>query len=224
VACHSRILIGVRETNGLRMSHVGVLGAEWPCAKCHPTSGHKAPSATNTGYTMEMCVPCHFTSTKNLASCDLCHPAGKGSLVRPAWPTPFSIVHGPQWRVAHGMGDLATCKACHDQGYCARCHHMEVPHQVGYVQVHGKQVLAGTVKQNDCYVCHSGTSCQDCHGLPMPHPTGFVKNHPQITGRVGQQVCMRCHEAASCPDCHQRHIHPGIPAAILKQLREHPAR
>jgi hypothetical protein len=111
LACHQAVLTGVRQTRGVRMSHVGVVGAKWPCSKCHPDSGHAAPSATNTGYTMEMCLPCHFTSTGNPASCRTCHSSGNGSSARPTWPTPWQTVHGKNWKITHGMGDLATCKA-----------------------------------------------------------------------------------------------------------------
>jgi hypothetical protein len=101
---------------------------------------------------------------------------------------------------------------------------MEVPHEVGFVQVHGAQLKSGSVKQADCLVCHQTSSCFSCHGIAMPHPAGFVKAHRQQVARLGEKVCYRCHEAASCPSCHQRHIHPGIPTDILRQLQEHPVR
>lgn len=226
IVCHTKILAGVAESHGIRMSHHAVYEAKMACTQCHPGTAHSTVGP-QVGYTMDMCLRCHTASSYDLRLCDTCHL--KDSPLeeeRGAYTTPWQITHGPNWRQTHGMGDLTTCKSCHLDNFCSTCHKMDLPHSPNFVSDHGQQVLARPNGATDCYVCHRKSSCLNCHGgVRMPHPSGFIRQHPkEVKARGSQSVCFRCHEKSSCTNCHTQHIHPGIPTGVLKRLLERPAR
>jgi hypothetical protein len=139
--CHEKDMEGTVVANGLKMSHRAPLEAGWECRSCHSAAGHAVESVSH-GYTMDMCLSCHTTNPGNLATCDICHAEDTDSGDSVASRSPWSITHGPNARKTHGMGDLDTCRGCHPQGYCVRCHGANVPHPARYLPDHGKDVLA----------------------------------------------------------------------------------
>ncbi len=146
---------------------------------------------------------CHATD-EVYRSCDTCHDS-KGQqerLGRGAWV----VTHGATWKTTHGMGDSATCAACHAADYCVRCHGIELPHGVRYVQRHAAEARA---TPDACTTCHETTFCTDCHGLDMPHSRDFTKSHSKLVGKQGDSSCMLCHVKTDCTGCHADHVHPG---------------
>lgn len=224
VACHKDVLTATTTSKGLRMNHRALYEKKWSCTRCHPRTAHPSSRAPVLGYSMDVCMQCHTPTTADLTACDMCH-VGKYPSVRQqaGATTPWGITHGPNWRKTHGMGNLNTCAACHQDGYCATCHKIDMPHPANFPSEHGKVVLSRESGTEDCFVCHKRTTCDNCHGIEMPHPTGFIKTHSKTVGRMGQAVCERCHAESSCLDCHATHIHPGLLPEVIKKLRARPA-
>ncbi|RJQ54655.1 MAG: hypothetical protein C4521_03930 [Actinobacteria bacterium] len=225
VECHRDILTKTITSRGLRMQHRAVQDENWSCTKCHPKTGHNWTNAPTPGYSMDMCLECHTPNTQDLQLCNTCHveKGRAGPRERVASTTPWRVTHGPNWRQAHGMGNLKTCQSCHAATFCTTCHNMELPHPPSFRAQHGSEVKARPTGAQDCYQCHKGRTCENCHGIDMPHPAGFIKKHSRVVKRYGEAVCVRCHSKASCESCHTGHIHPGVPQEQLKKLRERPA-
>ena len=227
--CHDAVLREDVTLNGIRMSHREVDEDNWTCTRCHAFRIHaKEPDLSLRRYSMGDCLRCHNANPGNIGTCDVCHIGGEqkdanrsatASLV-----TPWRVTHGPNWEKTHGMGDLATCSACHPDDYCVRCHGMALPHPAGFAKIHGSVVLASDDGGRGCVTCHRETTCDDCHGVTMPHPDQFVRRHPSDVEATGEAVCERCHERSSCDRCHVSHVHPGLPEDYLRALQERPVR
>lgn len=221
LSCHASHMPATAVRNGVRMNHEAPVGDGWPCQRCHRNVGHAARSLAS--YTMGTCLGCHSTGPHNLSSCDTCHPVGERPSAVRAVPATWEITHGANWRQTHGMGDLATCGACHSRTYCVSCHDIALPHPPNYLSVHGDDVIK--LGENTCTGCHDAASCDACHGgVEMPHPPGLLKSHSSEVESFGREVCERCHASASCEGCHARHTHPGIPRERLQGLKERPVR
>jgi len=211
-SCHdiaASSMQGIQEHNGLRINHERcATGIE--CTTCHGSIGHLRDGQWVQQYSMDQCLRCHTRNVLNTEDCTACH-AGRTRRT----PVPnngqssvFAVVHGPNWRRAHGLGDQSTCSVCHGSADCARCHGPLVPHdRATILAAHGpvaKQSSEG------CATCHDQTSfCDACHVVEMPHPSTFLKEHSTITGTVGNQVCANCHHVVDCDSCHAAHVHPG---------------
>ncbi len=117
---------------------------------------------------MELCYECHGTS-KIASKCDLCH-AEKLPTDR-VQSGVFAATHGPEWRSTHGMGDMKTCGACHEDTKCVGCHGAGVPHAADFVKKHPEPSRSPAA---DCEGCHEELFCADCHKYEMPHPKSFT--------------------------------------------------
>jgi len=218
--CHDSVLAGTTTTRGITMNHRAPDRESWSCVRCHSGAAHPGERYVGSSYSMDMCLACHNANPENTTTCGLCHPADEApdTTHRTAW----AVTHGPRWRSAHGMGDLATCSSCHSAGYCAACHQLDLPHPGNYLARHGSDVLTRSTGDADCVVCHRGAACDNCHGLEMPHPDAFTRDHASVVAEQSEAVCERCHDPAGCESCHAEHVHPGVPADLLRQLQDRP--
>jgi len=207
--CHTVVLTKVTTSHGLRMNHATC--APGPtCDTCHSSVAHGEAVRWNPGLSMDQCIACH--SQRNVSTvCTTCHLGDPGD--RPSSSGAWQVVHGPNWRTTHGMGDQKTCGGCHEPSYCARCHGVPVPHPQEFGATHGAAAQKDTAA---CLVCHKSQTafCDACHGMPMPHPVGFLKEHNAIAKGEADPRCIRCHVASDCTLCHANHVHPGASAGV----------
>lgn len=215
LSCHESQIVGrLAVANDVRMRHSDVLDARIPCADCHARSLHGEdlllPSLDHGS-----CSECHDGKTAGTA-CEVCHlrtpPAGTADL-----PGIEAVVHGPGVQEIHGMGDLTTCTTCHARTFCKGCHGVELPHDLNsFPHLHGAQALEAN---GACVTCHAQRFCDSCHQIEMPHPEGFLPAHKTDVKSRDRAACERCHVPEDCEYCHEAHVHPGIPADVLEQLR-----
>ena len=199
-SCHEDIDQAVASSGGLKIAHVTcAVGSE--CTDCHSATGHGTATAWVRVYDMETCLECHVSQANS--DCDLCH-AGQLASDRIASGT-FAITHGPEWEKTHGMGDGATCAACHTAASCEKCHGVGLPHASGFVDDHAEFAVS---EQAQCNGCHEPAFCSNCHGLEMPHPTTFIRGHSDAA-EANEALCQRCHAGPDCTQCHETHVHPG---------------
>lgn len=204
LACHADVLTKTAARNGLRIRHSTCVPKGSACSSCHRKAMHQGTSGPPGVATMDSCLSCHASLRRN-EGCDLCHATNSGS----PGATPWSITHGPNWKLTHGSGDLTTCVYCHTPGNagtkCTNCH-LAMPHPEDWPRTHGAQV---TSSRAECVACHTNAFCDGCHGMPMPHPTGFLKGHSSKAQNIDDPLCARCHLKVDCSACHVAHIHPG---------------
>jgi len=201
VACHK--VQGVVVNNGIKINHTKCV-TDANCIDCHGKVAHQANAgAVTTTYSMDGCYTCH-SGIARTEGCSLCHADKDGQKRQSS--TAWKVTHGVNWRQTHGMGDLNTCKTCHASAMCAKCHGSDVPHEKGFLALHGK---ASQSKAARCYTCHKQAFCTDCHGFVMPHPKGFVKVHDKVAKDDTDARCLKCHDAKDCSGCHAAHVHPG---------------
>lgn len=201
VACHDTIRTRVVEADGIRIDHQ-TCAANNRCSDCHSSTAHGTATKWVRASDMESCLSCHAASEAS-ADCGLCH-AGKLPKDRVATGV-FKITHGAQWEKTHGMGDAATCAACHTAASCEKCHGAGLPHAAGFVKEHSSIAASPKAK---CGTCHEKSFCNDCHGLAMPHPNRFVRGH-SAQAQKNEALCGRCHVRSDCMTCHEKHVHPG---------------
>jgi hypothetical protein len=211
--CHADVADRTVTAGGLRMRHSSCVGPGQACIDCHAGVGHGKATRSVRAASMDGCVTCH-DGEKARAACDLCH-AAKLPVERLA-KGPWAVTHGPQWRITHGLGNLATCRSCHAADYCVRCHGISLPHPAGFPRTHGK---AAQAKRDQCVKCHDATTfCEACHGIAMPHPAGFLPGHSKIAQGLTDPLCARCHLRDTCDSCHVSHTHPGSTDGTLGKL------
>ncbi|MDO9556441.1 MAG: hypothetical protein Q7J82_02505 [Coriobacteriia bacterium] len=201
--CHEDVLEHVTERSGLRVRHTTCAPAN-SCDSCHSAVGHGESTRWILEPAMEDCIGCHRDENAS-TNCDMCH-AGKTTaqrLTRGSW----AITHGPEWQTTHGMGDLRTCDACHDDKKCASCHGIKLPHPKDFGSTHPQAALE---VPESCDTCHDRAAfCDACHGVPMPHPDDFLPKHSSLVTTTSDPTCIRCHKESDCNRCHVAHIHPG---------------
>lgn len=201
--CHKDVLEGVTDLNGLRIRHTTCAPAN-SCDGCHSAVGHGESTRWIAEPAMEDCIGCHRDENAS-TNCDMCH-VGKTTaqrLTRGSW----AITHGPEWQTTHGMGDLRTCDACHDDKKCASCHGIKLPHPKDFGSTHPQAALE---VPESCDTCHDRAAfCDACHGVPMPHPDDFLPKHSSLVTTTSDPTCIRCHKESDCNRCHVAHIHPG---------------
>ena len=202
--CHDSVR-GIVHSNGLIIDHTACTKGI-RCTSCHAGIFHESEDRMTVGYSMNTCLRCHQQNRVNQTiECNQCHDGQFRS--RTTMPSGFRIVHGASWEQAHGLGDLSTCNACHNDTFCARCHGEGVPHPTTFLTTHGQVARSSP---DGCPTCHKDTSiCDTCHGIEMPHPQGFLQEHSSITYKTGRTVCMNCHIDFDCNECHVAHTHPG---------------
>lgn len=223
LTCHEKDIGETTTRGGIRMSHREVVQAKWSCTSCHQGIAHKAGKSAPVAPNMDQCLECHTLDPKDVEACSQCHVGKRGaeSLNR---RTTWKVTHGPDWKRAHGLGDLRTCKACHDSSKCAKCHGTEIPHARVFRARHGDLVKADAGAKEQCFTCHRRDSCDSCHGLPMPHPARYLQTHSRLVDATGEDLCYRCHDVSSCVACHTRHTHPGLPEDLREKLRSRPVK
>lgn len=221
-ACHGQDIAGLVTAGGIRMDHRAPTQEGWSCVFCHGATGHADRSPVNARYTMDSCLGCHSSSPENIVGCSICHDESGPDRDRTA-VTPWRVTHGGSWRQTHGMGDLDTCGACHNDQYCVACHSLPLPHGERFLADHGETVAALGSRES-CVQCHTPARCEGCHGVEMPHPGGYLQAHSTLIQAGGDDVCARCHEPSSCEECHTRHVHPGLTDEVVRALRGRPVR
>lgn len=148
------------------------------CVDCHPETPHPSPPHPQES----VCADCH-PEVREPNACGTCHPPG--SLPH------FYLLGAPRdaavrCDVCHPKGvfeargatplvpptdltgaDRGTCRACHQEETCARCH--AEPHPPDWVGTHGTSV--GQESPAQCLTCHTGTWCADrCHAVSPTRP------------------------------------------------------
>jgi len=200
--CHADVQTQIVSGDGLRIKH-SACAKKSDCTDCHSNTAHGAATAWPKTFTMDQCLHCHGSEPR-LSKCNLCHRGRqpKERITRGPW----AVTHGANWRQTHGMGDQATCSACHPKNYCVKCHGPGLPHPTTFRRTHPSVAIRPDAK---CTMCHKQTFCTDCHGLPMPHPLSFIKTHSARVKAEGTKLCYRCHSRNDCTTCHVMHVHPG---------------
>jgi len=202
LSCHSAVLREKVTANGLSILHSQCAEGR-PCTDCHADTAHGSTVKWITTVNMNQCLDCH-AAERVRSECDTCH--GEKSAQDRIDSGEWSITHNASWRQTHGMGDLQTCRACHPDDYCVRCHGMRLPHDASFIRTHP---LRAQEQRKDCVVCHRQTFCDSCHGMRMPHPASFTPQHSRLVNERGRAACERCHVGDDCVNCHERHVHPG---------------
>ncbi len=212
VACHEKILIGVTPTKMLRIRHSSCSPPPTKCDGCHSDVAHGNAVRWQRLAGMDDCIACHV-SKKATTGCDSCH--AQKVLAGGSGNNSLRVTHGPNWKTAHGLGDLRTCAACHGDSACVRCHGTAIPHPDSFMAVHGTIARKSLPK---CAVCHKDQSaCDRCHGIPMPHPADFRPKHSKVAKSSRDRVCLKCHTKFDCDNCHTGHMHPGSTRGFLGQ-------
>ncbi|MBE0476887.1 MAG: hypothetical protein IBX62_07320 [Coriobacteriia bacterium] len=202
LSCHSAVEEPVTVgTRGLFIKHSSCMG-DSSCTDCHSLSAHGASTRWPRTAQMEDCYECHGRSNK-ITACDACHT--ERSERQRIFDGPFRVTHGPQWKKTHGMGDMRSCVACHDETRCKGCHGAGVPHEGDFLKAHTKY---STRPDADCTGCHRQEFCSECHRYEMPHPQRFVQGHSGTVEADGDAACLTCHEKGDCTQCHEDHVHP----------------
>jgi len=205
LACHE--VEGIRVARGIRIDHKTCI-QDQSCIACHGDVGHERSGDWTARYSMGQCLRCHLSqAVYSDDDCTMCH-VGRYQPLTSKQNSSFSLVHSENWEQTHGMGDVTTCAACHDESTCARCHGQLVPHDMRFIVArHG---TVANQPDNQCGTCHREQSfCDGCHGIEMPHPARFLQDHSAITYEVGSEVCDTCHLPNDCNACHKAHVHPG---------------
>lgn len=199
-ACHESIFTEPVEANGIRIDHA-LCTSTAECTQCHSTTAHSTAVTWVRTYDMETCLECHVSDGP--ANCDKCHE-GRPPEDRITTGV-FAVTHGENWRETHGMGNSATCSACHTAADCSSCHGPGLPHGEDFIEEH-----AGYSREPgaQCFDCHETSFCEGCHGLAMPHPRSFVREHSG-PAKEDRELCARCHLDSDCIVCHETHVHPG---------------
>ena len=210
LSCHERVIEELVVSKGIRMSHAAPHRAGYECGECHASLAHG--DARRPGIAMDECLRCHAVSALS-QDCDTCH-VGQVTRESRLRDGSFSRIHGPEWRTAHGSGNLKTCAACHTATRCESCHQVPIPHPDQWLNTHGRASNGA-----DCRQCHASSFCSGCHGLEMPHPAGFLAEHSTVTEETGPEACESCHSERACESCHSRHTHPGLTAERVQRLR-----
>ena len=213
--CHEKVKKGVSTRNGIKISHKELSSRE-PCTECHNTIPHGNAVKNKKYGTMEKCTACHDGQSA-ASDCQVCHE--KNVRITKRRTGPWQVVHGSKWMKTHGMGNLSSCRLCHGETDCGRCH-FQMPHTEDWPYSHGKKARKAGLDQ--CHRCHDKSVCQECHWIEMPHNAKFLPDHPEIYEEKGEKLCFNCHIKYDCDFCHSRHIHravafPKIP--IPKKLK-----
>lgn len=215
IGCHGSPPPDVLVSKGLKIRHDTCAAPPEGCDTCHNTVAHGDAVRWPREPVMDACVACHNRNGAPTA-CTTCH-AGKLQAER-LLSGPWQVTHGPQWQRTHGMGDLATCRTCHEPTKCIGCHRTEIPHPTGFIRVHGDEALK---KDARCTRCHRTKGwCTSCHGVEMPHPGGFLKRHSGVATSPSDKRCARCHAREDCINCHVAHTHPGRTEGTLGRAFE----
>lgn len=213
--CHSAIFENLTVKDGLSISHADCVRPGDSCSACHTAALHGNASRWIRQPVMEDCVACHVDEGAS-TDCDTCHE-GRLETERLA-EGPWQVTHGRNWRETHGAGTISACVTCHEPEYCADCHGVPLPHEVGFGDTHGGDAIEN---REACESCHDPVAfCNECHRVPMPHPDTFLEEHPTIADGYEDESCLDCHVKRDCDNCHVLHTHPGSTDGTIGEFRE----
>ncbi len=201
--CHEKITKGVAVAGKIKVSHEEILQEGYSCQECHTASGH-SPKELDPSLAMERCSFCHDGRSAR-QDCSLCHTnnvLAKNKTVPLKEPT-----HPIRGEAKHGVGNIYTCKGCHAEAVCSKCH-LAMPHPDNWTYRHGNEAIK---QPKACSTCHiAEVMCRDCHRIEMPHPSTWLSEHARNSQKIGEYVCERCHVLQSCDYCHAKHVHPSL--------------
>lgn len=212
--CHSKVGLVSGGATGIRIDHATCVST-FTCTTCHVTFAHRSATLKSSQLAMEQCQKCHQKDFR-IKRCTRCHEerSTNGTASSKAW----RATHGENWRVTHGMGNLNTCSACHEDELCITCHKTPIPHRQDFGATHGKTAQK---YPESCKTCHKEKNfCAGCHGIEMPHPSAFLKQHSRLVKQRGNEVCLRCHTEDSCAQCHAQHTHPAGPQTFKENAQK----
>lgn len=212
-SCH-RQLPKKTEVRGLIIRHGTCAAAPRPCDDCHSSIAHGRKVRWPRRPLMDECLDCH-ERRRAPKECVTCH-AGRLDRKERLENGPWQVTHGSNWKKTHGMGRLSTCRTCHDDKTCIRCHATVLPHPKTFMRTHGNEALTA---EAECTTCHAAKEfCERCHGFAMPHPVGFLKVHAKQAAGGEDPRCIKCHRPMDCRNCHIAHTHPGRTDGSLGEI------
>jgi len=161
-SCHAvRLESTISSSEGLRVSHRGIVKSGIPCGDCHvlaEDSGELAIARNS----MQTCASCHYSQGAGV-SCATCHKDGSQYVSqRQTDPSAdFARTH----MTAELLNPREMCYRCHATGPCDDCHGgIRMPHPTpGYALA----PHAGEAEQygsQACLTCHTKGFCLNCHG------------------------------------------------------------
>lgn len=191
--CHKELAGKTVKTATIKISHAEILEAGALCMECHAI--HSETKKTQ----MAQCVTCH-NGTDAPAECATCHI--KDIAARPKPKRIHVKLYVPR---------MTRCDGCHSIDRCTTHHGTEMPHQPGWLQVHGK--IAGASNNPFCWRCHNSErydSCRICHSVIPPHdvksprPNWFDEHKFVVRGEKQSAIrfCDVCHSTLFCWGCH----------------------
>lgn len=182
------------------MSHAEVVKAGVYCVDCHEGIAHQRKTMVKNVSMMEKCSNCHNDEEAS-ARCEVCHLDDVWLGMKPS--NKWGITHDKNWIKVHGSRSLYSCKNCHYEKDCKRCHNIEIPHPVGWGYIHGEEAKD---KRKVCNICHKVENfCRGCHRISMPHPAGWLPIHQWEVEIASKNVCLSCHFSKDCDRCHEEH-------------------
>lgn len=209
--CHesiSEITITKKEDNvEIKLSHQHFTDVGYRCVDCHNTIAHGKNVTQPNFVSIDKCVVCH--NGKKAGKYPWLFDADKSALAKNddnEELTPWAVTHGENRIKNHGFGNLESCKGCHSQKFCNKCHNIELPHSSEFTFEHGKLSME---KDATCFTCHNKKLCVDCHKIRIPHPYNWLANHSKVAAKTDEKTCTNCHSKYDCENCHDRHVHPG---------------
>jgi hypothetical protein len=191
--CHRDILSRTVKTETIKVRHAEFLQAGANCRECHSSHDNVRPANSS----MPKCIVCH-NGTIAPSTCATCHIKEVGS--PPAKRDLVKLYVQP----------LTRCSGCHDIDRCTAHHGTEMPHQLGWINIHGK--IAGSTNDPYCWRCHEREGyafCRKCHSAIPPHGNwdhDWKINHKFVVrGQKPSAIrfCNECHDSFFfCTDCH----------------------
>lgn len=194
--CHTALTVDTGRKPLIAFSHEKHQNRGFHCNQCHTDLAHgkdTVPGRIHGEGIMPghpQCFVCH-DGTRASNKCGYCH-LGRSE------PNP----HPVNWLGIHGTSvrkSPSSCRKCHDESFCAKCHTVDMPHPSSWTAIHGKQLARG-----DCVRCHPQQDCNACHQrtLPASHKRkGFAQTHGGLA--VPGSNCTLCHSKQFCSDCHK---------------------
>lgn len=183
-------------------SHEAHAAKNIACARCHKGVEENQGTEPIAIPTMEDCISCHESYTKEVISpisCSQCHKK-----IRENTP-PES--HRQNWKYGHGdeiaIADEVTrdrCALCHGKDGCSQCHQAEKPrdHTRFWSRTgHGQEA---DIDRDRCALCHKEDFCVRCHEETAP------RSHTGGWGPSQNLHCVNCHlpfTASNCIVCHK---------------------
>lgn len=222
-----------RPMAALQFSHKSHLDRMMACSACHAVKDKRAPGFSEERWlpSESLCLTCH-DAWKQGGMCIKCHPQNPAGEMKTDFkgiklvPSRGKLNHQENWTKRHvqqAQFAPATCKTCHQQRFCDRCHDGVMKplaiHPEDYATMHP---IDARKDQNHCRSCHRYQSfCLDCHqkmGMAPDsqkkydrvriHPEGFgscvrTPTHHSDQAKRSLDACVSCHQEDDCLRCHR---------------------